>query len=128
MSAETNKAVVRRYIEEVINNNNFDLIDTLFAPEMREQVREHLTGGGDAFPDGVEEIRDIVAEGNIVMVRWNFRGTQRGPFFGVPATGKTIDIVGFAVYYLENGQIVDDLMTMDFLGALRQVGATITPP
>jgi hypothetical protein len=37
MSAETNKAVVRRYIEEVINNNNFDLIDTLFAPEMREQ-------------------------------------------------------------------------------------------
>jgi len=128
MSAETNKAVVRRYIEEVINNNNFDLIDTLFAPEMREPVREHLTGGGDAFPDGVEEIRDIVAEGNSVMVRWNFRGTQRGPFFGVPATGKTIDIVGFAVYYLENGQIVDDLMTMDFLGALRQVGATITPP
>lgn len=128
MTTEINKAVVRRYIEEVINGNNLELIDTLFAPAMREPVRQHLTTGGDAFPDGVEEIRDIVAEGNRVMVWWNFRGTHRGPFFGVPATGKPIDIVGFAVYELENGQIVDDLMTMDFLSALRQVGATITPP
>jgi steroid delta-isomerase-like uncharacterized protein len=128
MTTEANKAVVRRYIEEVINQNKLELIDTLFAPQMRDQVRAHLTSGDDAFPDGVEEIRDMVAEGNLVMVWWNFRGTQRGPFFGVPATGKPVDIVGFAVYEFENGQIVDDLMTMDFLGALRQLGASVTLP
>jgi steroid delta-isomerase-like uncharacterized protein len=125
---ELNKAVVRRYIEEVINQNKLELIDTLFAPERRTAVREFLTKGDDVFPDGVEEIREMVAEGDKVMAWWILRGTHRGPFFGVPATGKSIEIVGFAIYQLENGLIVDDLMTMNFLGALRQIGATITPP
>lgn len=128
MTTDTHKAIVRRYIEEVINQGNIDLIDTLFAPEMREQVKRFMTSGEAAFPDGQEEIRDIVAEGNTVMVRWNFRGTHQGSFLGVPATGKSVEMIGFAVYYLEDGQIVDDLMIMDFYGALRQIGASISPP
>ena len=61
MTTETNKAVVRRYIEDVINRGDLALIDILFAPEMRERVKGFLTGGDDAFPDGYEEIRDMVA-------------------------------------------------------------------
>ena len=125
---ETNKAIVRRYIEEVINQNKIELIDELFAPDMRDRVRGFLTSGDNAFPAAHEEIKDIVAEGNTVMARWNFTGTHQGPFFGVPATGKSIEMIGFAVYYLENGQIVDDLMVMSTYGALKQMGATITPP
>lgn len=125
---ETNKAVVRRYIEEVINQGKVDLIDTLFAPEMREQVKQHMADGDTAFPDGHEEIRDLVAEGNTVMARWNFRGAHQGTFLDIPATGKSVEMIGFAVYYLENGQIVDDLAVFDLYGALRQVGANITPP
>ena len=124
---ETNKVIVRRYIEEVINQNKIELIDELFAPDMRERVRGFLTSGESAFPDAHEEIKDIVAEDNTVMVRWNFHGTHRGPFLGVPATGKSIEMIGFAVYYLENGQIVDDLMVMSTYGALKQMGVTITP-
>ncbi|MGH2520960.1 MAG: ester cyclase [Anaerolineales bacterium] len=125
---EANKAVVRRYIEEVINQGKVDLIDTLFAPPMREQVKGFATRGDDAFPDGHEEIRDIVAEGNTVMVRWNFRGTHQGLFLGVPATGKSVEMIGFAVYYLEDGQIVDDLMIMDLYGATQQLGARVVLP
>lgn len=125
---EINKEVVRRYIEEVINQGKVELIDTLFAPELREQVRGYALGGDNPFPDGYEEIRDLVAEGNRVMARWNFRGTHQGTFFGVPATGKAVEFIGFAVYYLENGQIVDDLMIMDVYGALRQLGATVALP
>jgi steroid delta-isomerase-like uncharacterized protein len=128
MSTETNKAVVRRYIEEVINQGKADLIDTLFAPAMRERVRDFMSGGDDPFPDGHEEIRDIVAEGNTVMVRWIFRGTHQGAIFGIPATGKRIEITGYGVYYLENGQIVGDTMSMDWYDALEQLGATIAPP
>ena len=123
---ETNKAVVRRYIEEVINQNKVEVIDELFAPEMREQVRSYLPAGGP-FPDAHEEIKDIVAEGNTVMVRWNFKATHLGTYLEIPATGKSIEMIGFAVYYLENGQIVDDLMLMSNYGALKQMGVTFTP-
>lgn len=128
MSTEQNKAVVRRYIEEVINKGNLDLIDTLFAPNMREKVRDFLTNGGDPFPDGQEEIKDMLAEGDKVMVWWLFRGTHQGEFLGIPATGKPFEIVGFAVYDFENGQIVDDLMRMDWYDMLTQVGAQVALP
>ena len=124
---ETNKAVVRRYIEEVINQNKVELIDELFAPDMREQVRSYRASGVDPFPDAQEEIKDIVAEGNTVMVRWNFKGTHLGTYLEIPATGQSIEMIGFAVYYLENGQIVDDLMLMSNYGALKQMGVTFTP-
>jgi len=128
MTTETNKAVVRRYIEEVINQGNLTLIDTLFAPDMRERVKGFLTGGDDPFPDGREEIRDIVAEGNTVMVRWIFRGTHQGIFMGIPPTGKQIEITGYGTYHLENAQIVWDTMCMDWYDALEQLGATISAP
>lgn len=128
MSTEQNKAVVRRYIEEVINKGNLDLIDTLFAPNMREKVRDFLTNGGDPFPDGQEEIKDMLAEGDKVMVWWLFHGTHQGEFLGIPATGKPFEIVGFAVYDFKNGQIVDDLMSMDWYDMLTQVGAQVALP
>ena len=102
------------------------MIDTFFAPEMREQVRGFLTNDYNPFPDAQEDIQDIVAEGNKVMVRWLFRGTHQGEFFGIPATGKRIEITGYGVYYLENGQITWDTMSMDWLEALEQIGATVS--
>ena len=127
MSTETNKTVVRRYIEEVINQGNLDLIDEFFAPPMRERVRGFLSGGDDAFPDGHQEIQDIVAEGDKVMVRWIFRGTQLGTFMGLPPTGKPVEVIGYATYVLENGQIVWDTMSMEWTDALDQLGAVISP-
>jgi predicted ester cyclase len=95
---------------------------------MRERVRGFLTGGDDPFPDGREEIRDIVAEGNMVMVRWVFRGTHKAPFMGIPPTGKYIEITGYGTYRLEDAQIVWDTMCMDWYDALEQLGATISAP
>lgn len=124
---ETNKAIVVRYIEEVINGRRFDLIDELFTPERAADVRAFLAGD-DPFPDGREEIKDIVAEGERVMVRWNMSGTHQAEYLGIPATGKPVELIGFAVYYLENGRIVDDLMLTSNFGFLKQVGARIAPP
>jgi steroid delta-isomerase-like uncharacterized protein len=126
MSTETNKAVVRRYIEEVINQGNLALIDEFFAPLMRERVRGFLSGGDDAFPDSQEEIQDIVAEGDKVMVRWIFRGTHKGTFMGLPPTGKPVEVIGYATYVLENSQIVWDTMSMEWTDALDQLGAVIS--
>jgi len=125
MTTETNKAIVRRYIEDVINGGNLDLIDTLFAPEMREAVRGFATAADESFPDRREELRDVVAEGDIVMAHWIFRGTHRGLFYGIPATGRQIEINGFAIYYFKNGQIMADSMCMDWLDAVEQLGGKI---
>ena len=128
MLTETNKVVVQRYIEEVINQGNLAMIDTLFAPDMREAVRGFATVANESFPDRYEEIRDIVAEGDTVMVRWIFHGTHQGLFYGIPPTGKQIEINGFGIYYLENGQIVGDSMCMDWIEAVEQLGGMISAP
>src|SRR3954454_12740988 len=99
MTAESNKTVVRRYIEEVINHGNIDLIDTLFAPNMHDKVKGFLSNGSDdPFPDGREEIQSLVAEGDTVVAHWILRGTHRAAFFDIPATGKPIEAHGFSIY------------------------------
>ena len=128
MSKESNKLVVQRYIEEVINQGKLELIDTFFAPDMRERVRGFLTGSNDPFPDGREEIQDLVAEGNMVMARWVFHGTHQGEFMGIAPTGKPVEITGYGTYRLENEQIVWDTVSFDWLDALEQLGATIHGP
>ena len=128
MTAESNKAVVQRYIEEVINQGNLAMIDTLFSPEMRESVRNFATVANESFPDRYEEIRDVVAEGNTVMVWWIFHGTHQGLFYGIPPTGKQIEINGFGIYYFEKEQIVADSMCMDWIDAIEQLGGTISGP
>ena len=119
---EVNKTVVKRYIEEVINQGRLDLIDPFFKPEIREQVRGFLTQENNPFADTHEEIQDIVAEGNKVMVRFLFEGVHQGEFLGIPATKKRIEITGYATYYLENGQIIWDTVCFDWLDALEQLG------
>ena len=128
MSKESNKLVVQRYIEEVINQGKLELIDTFFAPDIGERVRGFLTGSNDPFPDGREEIQDLVAEGNMVMARWIFRGTHHGEFMGIAPTGKPVEITGYGTYRLENEQIVWDTVSFDWLDALEQLGATIHGP
>ena len=128
MSQESNKLVVQRYIEEVINGGKLELIDTFFAPDMRERVRGFLTGSNDPFPDGREEIQDLVAEGNMVMARWIFQGTHQGEFMGIAPTGKPVEITGYGTYRLENEQIVWDTVSFEWLDALEQLGATIQGP
>ncbi len=124
---EQNKEVVRRYIEECLNQGNMDLIDTIFAPDMREKVKAFHAGNAGPFDDGQEEIKDLVADGDKVMARWIFRATHAGEFFGIAATGKQVEVTGYSLYCFENGQIVWDTMSMDWLHTLEELGATIGP-
>ena len=128
MILDTNKSIVQRYINEVLNQGRQELIITLFAPHMHEQVQRIFNDVREAFPDMHETLEDLVAEGNKVMARWTFRGTQGGLFLDIPPTGKHIEITGFSIYYLENGVIVNDYAVLDWLDALEQLGATILPP
>jgi predicted ester cyclase len=77
VSAEENKAMVRRLLE-AINTENMDVVDELFAPELAGQAKEGFTAFRSAFPDWREEVVDLVAEEDKVMGRFKCSGTHRG--------------------------------------------------
>ena len=94
--SEENKALLRRVIEETINNNNLSLIDELYAPNhvMRsnleepshglEGVREVYDIYQTAFPDAHLTIEDMIAEGDKVVMPYTIRGTHQGELWVSP--------------------------------------------
>jgi predicted ester cyclase len=69
-----------------------------------------------------------VAEGDRVTTRYTLGGTHQGEFFGVPGTGKRIEITGINIdRFDENGKLVEELAEYDLLGAMRRMGAIPEP-
>jgi predicted ester cyclase len=138
MSAEENKALFRRLLDE-LNRGNLQIVDQvvdrdaiLISPHLREPVR-----GRQAFKDafggaGIEALglqytlEQIFAEGDSVAARFVGRGTHRGEFEGVPGTGKPITMDVVAIYRVADSQIVEYRLSWDTLGFLQQVGAIPT--
>jgi steroid delta-isomerase-like uncharacterized protein len=73
------------------------------------------------FPDIQWAIEDIITENDKVAVRFTMRGTHQGEFFGVPATGKPIDVQAMNFYRLAGDQIIEEFGQPDLLGLLKQI-------
>jgi len=112
MKTYHNKLVVRRYFEEVLLDGRIELIKELFASDICDLVRRYAFFAPEAFT-----VRDVVAEGDTVMVRW----------YTPPFLGAQFDQNGFAVCYLEDGLIIG-LEIMDCNGIMRQIGADVFTP
>ena len=138
MSTKTNKAIVRRHIEQVWNEFRLDLYDELFA----EDVVHHGLGpaapgvegmkNGRAmtqkgFPDIRLTIDDEIAEGDRVVLRATMSGTHQGELMGIPATGKRITQSGAMIYRLENAIVVEVWFYFDELSLMRQLGVIPMP-
>jgi steroid delta-isomerase-like uncharacterized protein len=135
MTTETNKLVMRRFLE-FINTASEKLAQELISPDAIFHVPgrpEPMRGpagylaiigmmrGG--FPDIQWRLEEMVAEGDKVAARFTMRGTHRGAFFGVPPTGKTIAVQATNFYRLSGGQFVEEHGQPDLLGLLQQIGA-----
>lgn len=134
MSVAENKALVRRYWDEVVNLGKLDVIDEICAPDYvlhapdhdvhgPEGVRQQLADYRAAFPDLHAEVVDEVAEGEKVVQRVVARGTHRGELFGIPPTEKTVTITGIVISRVAVGKIVEEWEVIDLLGVLQQVDA-----
>jgi steroid delta-isomerase-like uncharacterized protein len=136
MSAETNKALVRREFEEMFTQGgDLDTVAEFYAPdyvlheptsgEVRglEAAREFAATYRVAFPDLETAIEDQVAEGDKVVSRFSGRGTHLGESeeFG-PATGNRIEITGITIDRLVDGKIVEEWTNYDALSLLQQIG------
>src|SRR5215210_8604964 len=98
MSAEENKAVVRREQEELWNaTGNLDAAQELFVADHVEVARQEAADFREGFPDVVSTIEDLIAEGDKVVARWRARATHQGEYMGIPPTGKEVEFTGISV-------------------------------
>lgn len=130
---EENKALVRRYYQEVLTGRDRDLLERL----LDSAFVSHASGGPAAgagayaaavdathaaFPDLVVTVHDQVAEADTVVTRWSAIGTQAGDFAGVPATGRRVAVTGIHIHRVRHGRLVEHWEELDLLGVLRQLG------
>ena len=135
MSAEENKAVVRRYIEEIWHQGNMASLDaiiaddyTLHAPNLpggmldKQGYRQYVQELRAAFPDLRYTIEALYVDGDMVIWRYTATGTQRGSYMGIPATDKSGQITGIAILRVAGGQCHEAWDEWDSLGMLQQLG------
>ena len=134
MSTEDNKALVRRFYEDVFNQRNLALVDQLFSATHvfhnppttlhgREEFKQLLSVYITAFPDARFTVEDEIAEGEKVTSRYTFRGTHQGELMGIPPTGKQVSVTGMIINRIAGGQSVEGWLNFDALGLLQQLGA-----
>lgn len=135
MSAEANKALVRRWFDE-LDKRNFAIIDELIPedyidhnpplpdlPPGREGVRQSSMQLYAAFPDAIHILDDQMAEGDKVMTRLTTRATFLGEILGFQPTGKTVEVSGIAVHRVVGGKLVEHWAHLDMVGFMEQIGA-----
>jgi steroid delta-isomerase-like uncharacterized protein len=134
MSTETNKAIVRREMEQVWNKHRVDLVEEFYTEDTvfhtpgfpplsgLEAMKKYVTVVLNAYPDIQVTIEDEIAEGDKVVVRWTMRATHQGELLGIPPTGKQITNAGISIYRLVNGKIAEEWFWPDNLNSFQQMG------
>jgi predicted ester cyclase len=135
---ERNKAVVRRFIEEVQNKKDPAVFDELNGPDFvnlsappgvpsdREGGKMFLWSFFSAFPDSRWTIDEMIAEGDRVATKKTFTGTHTGDLGEIPPTGKSVTLQYVDILRLRDGKIVEHWLSMDQLSLLQQLGAMPT--
>ncbi len=143
MSTEDNKATVRHFVEEVLNQGKVALLDVLCAPNFilheptvsdvltREDWKPYIIDHRSAFPNLHFTIEDMIAEGEQVAARYTLRGTNTADFVSsemhLPATGKQITITGIFFVRFAGGRVVEIWDQGDDLGMYQQLGLIPEP-
>jgi predicted ester cyclase len=126
VSAEENKAVVRRFWDEVWNKRNQDLAEALVTEKVMPQVRRSYGLFVTACPDLTVTVEDILAEGDRVADHVIFRGTHTGPLnlpgMSIPPTGKTVSTRMVEIWQVQDGRMCDHWGEWDKTGLMQQLG------
>ena len=132
------KDLALRFVKEVFDNKNLDAIDEMIAPGSTDHtpfpgygntVAEVKRSIGDfvkAFPDMKTTIDDVIAEGDKVVIRSTFTGTNTGEFMGMPATGKKVTVGGIDIVEIKGDKLGDHWGYVDSPAMMEQLG--LMPP
>jgi steroid delta-isomerase-like uncharacterized protein len=135
MSAESNKALSRRLLEEAFNAGNIDVIDELDTTDFvnhdaalpepmvgPDAAKATISGYRTAFPDLRITIEEQIADDQGVATRWSAKGTHEGDLMGMAPTGKQATVTGMTIDRIVDGRIAESWTNWDTLGMLQQLG------
>jgi steroid delta-isomerase-like uncharacterized protein len=134
MSTEENKALVRRFYDEVHNKQNRAAVDDFIDPNIVDHATPPGLPGGiegarqftgmllTAFPDHQVTVEYMIAEGDKVVARLTVRGTHQGAFLGIPPTGRRWTFTAIDIIRIAGGKIVEHWNNYDALGLMQQLG------
>lgn len=138
MSVDANKALIRRFYEQVWDKGNLDVADEVFAADyIRHDLRQTAAPPGppgqkqvaaafrEAFPDLRFEVELVLGEGDYVAARWTATGTHSRPWGGLEPTGRSVDYTGVNIFRFENGRVAEIWNFRDDLGLREQLGASV---
>jgi len=139
MSLEENRALARRIPEEVWSRGDMAAADAVLSaefvnhnpafghPPTREGYKQTVAAFRAAFPDLSMVVEHILAEGDLVALRFRVRGTHRGQFGAFPASGRPIEFTGSASCRVRDGRVAELWVNGDLLGLLQQIGGRVVP-
>jgi predicted ester cyclase len=139
MTEESNKQLARRFVEEVWNGKDLDLIDELYHPDYtghwfqvdgtdatRDDLKEFVAGIHEGFPDYEMDVEFILAEDDLVSLGFTGMGTHENEWMGIPPSGETEaperPTPGHMSFRVEDDQIVEGWATWDALGLMQALG------
>jgi predicted ester cyclase len=138
MQADEARAAIEGIFNEIINERNSDAIQKYVSEDFIEHTpmgdihghegfHQFLQAWTAGFPDMRNEVSDIVVDGDLAYWTVRFTGTQEGPFNGMPATGKHVDMMVLNKGRLENGKAAEHWAAMDTMQMLMQLGLVPQP-
>jgi uncharacterized protein len=125
--------------DEIINNGNLDLInDTNFTDDVTlvtspenivgiEDFKDYYSNFVTGFSDVEFTMVDVFGQGDKLVKHWNFKGTNSGEFFGMPPTGKSVNVEGVTLVKMKDGKIAQEQDFMDNMVFLQQLGILSNP-
>jgi predicted ester cyclase len=132
---EANKALVRKFVDEVKNERKLDALGAYFAPDYVEHNPTVASFGGgvagyqrflghlfSGFPDDKVRIELLTAEGDLVSYRATESGTHKGEFLKIPPTGKGATWTEIQFFRIANGLVVEHWVDVDIFGWFQQLG------
>ena len=136
--SEQNKALIRRWFEEVWNKGRADAIAELFADDgvahgLSDDAANPLRGPAgflpfhaqfrEAFPNIEVVVKDQIAEGDLVATRCSVRGKHTGHSLGFAATQAPVEFTGITITRIKDGKIIEAWNNFDFMKMYKQLGA-----
>jgi predicted ester cyclase len=122
MSADSNKAYIRRYLDALSGKDKPRAIQDQYIADSDEELKDHIIFFEASFPRYEVIADDMIAEGDKVAVLARFLGVHDGDLQGIAPTGKAVDVPFAITYRLAGGKIAQHWMSFDRMALMEQLG------
>jgi len=123
VTADQNKLLVRRLVQEAVNPGNPEVLEEVATGEFAEAARRWVGPFRASFPDFRMEIVDLVADNEKVAAHFRCSGTHLGEWMGQPPTGRRFhDVDEIYIFRVSGGKLASAFGVEDNMGRMRQLG------